>query len=63
VQIIDSTDVVAQAVQQRLASNNLLSEEKKNPHRFYVSDYTASFESTTRLFYQEEIALEHSAIW
>jgi glutamate racemase len=63
VEIFDSTDVVAMAVQQRLGAKNLLSEEKRRPHRFFVSDYTPSFESTTRLFYQEEIALEHCAIW
>ncbi|MBK6619588.1 MAG: glutamate racemase [Saprospirales bacterium] len=64
VEIFDSTDVVVSAVRQRLGSKNLLNEQKpQRPHRFYVSDYTSSFESTTRLFYKEEIALEHCPIW
>ena len=64
VKIFDSTDVVAAAVKQRLGSKNLLNAEKpQHPHRFFVSDYTPSFESTTRLFYKEEIALEHCQIW
>ena len=64
VEIFDSTDVVVAAVVQRLGSKNLLNTEKpQHPHRFFVSDYTASFESTTRLFYKEEIALEHCQIW
>ena len=63
VHIYDSTDVVASAVQQRLKTKNLLSETAGEGHRFFVSDYTPSFESTTRLFYQEELHLEHYPIW
>ena len=63
VHILDSTDVTAAAVQKKLADHNLLNDKRRNPHRFYVSDYTQSFEETTRIFYQEEIHLEHCAIW
>jgi glutamate racemase len=63
VQVFDSTDVVARAVKERLASKSLLNPQKQHNHRFFVSDYTASFENTTRLFYREEIALEHCPIW
>lgn len=63
VQIIDSTDVVVEEVQQILSKRGILSERKQGPHQFYVSDYTQSFEKTTRLFYQEEITLEHVPIW
>ena len=63
VHIYDSTDVVARAVSERLAAKELLNPGKQKTHRFFVSDYTTSFESTTRLFYQQEIALEHCPIW
>jgi glutamate racemase len=63
VRIYDSTDVVARAVRERLTAKELLNAAKQKNHRFFVSDYTPSFESTTRLFYQEEIALEHCPIW
>ncbi len=63
VQVYDSTDVVARAVKERLASKSLLNPQKQHNHRFFVSDYTSSFEHTTRLFYREEIALEHCPIW
>jgi glutamate racemase len=55
--------VVAEEVAQKLADNGLLNPQKTNPHRFYVSDYTQSFEETTRLFYGEAIHLEHYQIW
>ncbi|MCB9282606.1 MAG: glutamate racemase [Lewinellaceae bacterium] len=63
VHIYDSTDVVTAAVEQRLGSKNLLSNTTPQAHRFFVSDYTSSFESTTRLFYQKELHLEHCPIW
>lgn len=63
VQVYDSTDVVVRAVKERLDSKSLLNPQKQHSHRFFVSDYTASFEHTTRLFYREEIALEHCPIW
>ena len=63
VEVFDSTDVVAQAVYRKLSERTLLSEERRNPHHFFVSDFTPSFEATTRLFYQEEIHLEFCPIW
>lgn len=63
VMVFDSTDAVAQEVQSVLAKHNLLSEKKNHPHHFYVSDFTDSFEKTTRIFYKEEIHLEHAPIW
>ncbi|MFK7807025.1 MAG: glutamate racemase [Saprospiraceae bacterium] len=63
VQVFDSNDVVAQAVRTKLKAMNLLSDELKSDHQFYVSDFTHSFEETTRLFYKEKIDLAHCPIW
>ena len=63
IQVWDSTNVVAKSVQQRLAAHGLLNDQRRNPHRFYVSDYTQSFEATTSLFYSETIRLEHAPLW
>lgn len=63
VAIYDSTDVVAMAVQRRLAEASLLRQTPRPAHRFYVSDFTPSFETTTRLFYGETIHLEHFGLW
>lgn len=63
VEVLDSTLVVAEEVARKLTDNALLNPQKRNPHRFYVSDYTASFEETTKLFYGEAIHLEHYQIW
>ena len=50
VQIFDSTDVVTDKVKAELAKHQLLNDKRRNPHRFFVSDYTQSFEETTRIF-------------
>lgn len=63
VRIFDSTDVVASQVCQKLESSGLLNSSFREPHRFYVSDYTRAFEETTRLFYPGEIHLEHCPLW
>ena len=63
VDIFDSTDVVAEVVRQRLSERGLLNAQDGAAHHFYVSDYTSSFEATTRLFYDEQVHLESYPIW
>jgi glutamate racemase len=61
--VYDSTGIVASTVKQLLSENGLLNTRHKAEHHFYVSDFTQSFEETTRLFYQEAIHLEKSDMW
>ncbi|MEX2379617.1 MAG: glutamate racemase [Vicingaceae bacterium] len=63
VNVIDSAEVVAQHVAKLLDSKNLLSEIQRYPHHFFVSDYTKSFEKSTRFFFKEKIKLEKGSIW
>lgn len=63
VKVLDSTDIVAIKVKAELEKHHLLNDRIRRPHQFFVSDYTQSFEDTTRLFYKEEIHLEPAHIW
>jgi glutamate racemase len=63
VEVFDSTDVVAEEVKRKLSEHQLLNDRRRHAHRFFVSDYTPTFEQTTRIFYREEISLEHYAMW
>ncbi len=63
VAVLDSTDVVVDKVRQLLSDTGTVAIRKERSHQFFVSDYTDSFEQTTRLFYKEEIHLEHIPIW
>ena len=57
VEIIDSASQVALTVKHQLENKNLLNNQKKE-HRFFVSDYTRSFEQSAKLFFHEKISLE-----
>lgn len=63
VKIFDSTDVVTESLVRTLQERNLLNDQRRNPHHFYVSDFTDSFEQTTRIFFKQEIHLELQNIW
>lgn len=63
VQIIDPSDIVATAVKARLEHSNLLNTRGTGKKRFYISDYTESFANGTKIFFNEELSLEHYPLW
>ena len=63
VEIIDSSDIVGQAVKKQLEKNRLLNEDGQSTKRFYLSDYTESFANNAKLFFNETIQLEHYPLW
>lgn len=63
VDVLDSCDVLAYQVKEILSKENLLSAELTKPHKYYVSDFTQSFEDTAKLFNGSEIELEVNNIW
>ena len=57
-EVVDSSDVVAAYLEKVLRENNLLSTAKSaGKHEFYVSDFTESFEKSTKAFFGEKIDL------
>ncbi len=63
IEIIDPSDIVAEAMKERLKKDNLLNANGKSKKRFYVSDYTESFAAGTKIFFAEDIKLEHYPLW
>jgi glutamate racemase len=63
VKIFDSAEVVAAKLKWILHKEELNSEQKAADDLFYVSDFTESFERTTRIFYGKEIQLHLCNIW
>jgi glutamate racemase len=64
VDIIDSAKVVADFLAELLRNKNLLRNTAETPsHQFFVSDYTTSFENSTKLFFGEKIELLHYPLW
>ena len=65
VAVLDPSDVVAATVADALATRQLLASptEATPTHHFYVSDFTRSFEESTRIFFEQEVQLEHYPLW
>lgn len=63
IKIIDSAEIVAESVFNNLAEKGLLNTAKTQKSRFYVSDYTESFASSTKIFYKDKIQLEYFPLW
>lgn len=64
VNIINSAEIVSLAVKTFLENRDLLNTSNKAPkHQFYVSDYTASFEETAKIFFGGKIKLREKNLW
>jgi glutamate racemase len=65
VSIIDASNIIAQEVKNFLVNNDLLNQKQEEnvKDKFYVSDYTLSFESTTKIFFNQKINLELYKLW
>ena len=63
VTVLDSSEVVANAVKDYLVAKNLQSDNPSPKHKFLVSDFTESFEASTRLFFGEQVHLEKHRLW
>lgn len=63
VTVIDSATVVAKELQNLLKREKLLKEKGRSTKRFFVSDFTKSFEETSKLFFGTEIQLKEERIW
>jgi glutamate racemase len=63
VKIIDSAEIVAESVFNLLADKGLLNTAKTVKSKFYVSDFTESFASSTKIFYKGKIQLERFPLW
>jgi glutamate racemase len=63
VAVLDSSEVVAEAVHSHLIHNQIESTSPPAKHHFLVSDYTDSFEASTRIFFGEQVHLEKHRLW
>jgi glutamate racemase len=68
VAVVDSSEVVAQYVKTVLEKHRLLNPGNKfglakADRQFYVSDYTQSFEESSKIFFDEKVKLKQFNIW
>ncbi|MEQ8908357.1 MAG: glutamate racemase [Vicingaceae bacterium] len=63
VRVIDPAEEVAQLVKSTLSEKGLCRMKSDPEHHFFVSDFTQSFEKSTRFFFGEKVKLEKGSIW
>ncbi|MFD2247017.1 glutamate racemase [Pontibacter ruber] len=63
VDVLDASHIVALHVKHFLEQNGIAAEKLSGDHKFYVSDYTESFEESTRIFFKREVHLEQYPLW
>lgn len=65
VEVLNSAQLVAKAVKAALKSKRLLTtnKTKKVEQHFYVSDFTTSFEKSTKIFFGDLLRLEKMNLW
>ncbi len=63
VKVLDASQIVAAHVKNFLVEHGLAADEKNGDHIFYVSDYTHSFEESTRIFFRRQVQLAHYPLW
>lgn len=61
--ILDSSEIVAIALKEHLTTNNLINKNTDSSKQFFVSDFTPSFEASTRMFFGEMVHLELHSLW
>jgi len=63
IDVLDSSEIVANALFEHLKSHELLNNAKGPHDHFLVSDYTDSFEASTKMFFHESVHLEKHLLW
>lgn len=63
IDVVDNASITAEFLKQELTEKQLLNTEARGNHQFYVSDYTRSFEESTRIFFKDKISLQLKSIW
>lgn len=61
--VLDSSEIVAKALFDYLSEENLLNEQSQGHDHFLVSDFTDSFEASTKLFFHKTVHLEKHPLW
>lgn len=63
VRVLDSSRITARFVYDYLKKEGKLSEKSIEEDQFLVSDYTTSFEASTKLFFDKKVKLEKYSLW
>ena len=60
IHVIDSTKIIAKYISENIKNKNIRNESE---NKFYVSNYTKSFEESAKLFFKENIVLQEKNLF
>lgn len=64
IDVLDSSKITAQHLKDCLLSSSLMNDsESELEDHFLVSDFTESFEASTKIFFKEKVKLEKHTLW
>ncbi len=63
VKVLDTSEIVAKYLKKYLVENDAQNPLNAHIKHFYVSDFTQSFETSTKIFFGEQIRLEYYPLW
>ncbi len=63
VRVLDTSEIVANSVKAWLEQHYLINRSGTGAREFFVSDFTTSFESSTKIFFGSKIRLQHYPLW
>jgi len=63
IEVIDSAEIVAKKLAKILREKDLLGSSDNVEYKFFVSDYTDSFEKSTKTFFKDEVHLKQVKLW
>ncbi len=63
VDILDSSEITANHLKKYLLNEGLINDIEVVKDQFLVSDYTDSFEASTKIFFKEKVKLEKHILW
>lgn len=63
IEVIDSAEKTAERVKQFLSKNDLLAGKNEKKNQFFVSDYTESFDKSTKIFFKKDVSLKKMDLW
>ncbi len=63
VEILDTSEIVAHSLRAWLEQHYLTNQAGEGKRDFFVSDYTQSFEASTKLFFGKPTSLQHYPLW
>lgn len=63
IEVIDSAEKTAEMVRDYLFKTHMIAHNPHPKHQFFISDYTESFDNSTKIFFGSDVNLKKKNLW